>query len=49
MRSVIILAIINMAMIYAFWGNWPVMIMMCFASFYAYKKFLIDYSDRMLK
>lgn len=49
MRAFIVLVIINAALFYALWGQWDILFILSVAFFYAYKRFLTDFADRMLK
>jgi hypothetical protein len=49
MKSLIVLILLNAVLFYSFWGHWDILFILSVALYYAYKKFLIDYADRMLK
>lgn len=49
MKNLIVLALVNGILAYGLWGEWQMLFMLSGAFFYAYKRFLIEYADRMLK
>jgi hypothetical protein len=49
MRGVLILLVLNAVLFYSFWGKWDILFLMSGAFYYTYKRFLIDYADRLLK
>jgi hypothetical protein len=49
MKGLLILGVIQAVLFYLFWGNWNVLAIMSFAFYYAYKKFAMDYADKLLK
>jgi hypothetical protein len=49
MKSFLILAVANLVLFYCFWGNWSILFIISAAFYYAYKRFIIDYADKLLK
>lgn len=49
MKGILFLGVIQAVLFYLFWGNWYVLAIISFGFFYAYKKFAMDYADKLLK
>lgn len=49
MKGLLFVAVVNMVLFYIFWGKWDILALICGAFFFAYKRYLVDYADRLLK
>ena len=49
MKGLLFIIAINAGLFYIFWGKWAILAIICGAFFFAYKRYLVDYTDRLLK